>query len=99
VPDHGRLLLEPADHLGEVVGHLADRLAGEHLGVRPRLSDGFGIIRPPRRQCREAGLLEDGGPALPAAGQQPEAVDEDDRRPVGRVGAFDLIRGGTGAGC
>ena len=27
---------------------------------------------------RVAGLLEDGGPPVPAAGQQPEAVDEDD---------------------
>ena len=32
-PISGRLLLELADHGPEVVGHLADRLVGEDLGV------------------------------------------------------------------
>jgi hypothetical protein len=34
VADDGRLLVEPADDDLEVVGDLADGLAGEHLGMR-----------------------------------------------------------------
>ena len=46
----------------------------------------------PGRQRRVAGLLEDRRPAVPAARQQPEAVDEDDRRAPRRVRRLDLLR-------
>ena len=84
-------LVELADHLGEVVGDLADGLVGEDLGVRVGLLDGLGIVGPAGRQRRVAGLLEDRGPAVPAARQQPQAVDEDDRLQARRVGALDLL--------
>ena len=91
--DHGRLLRQLADHAGEVVGDLADGLAGEDLGVRVRLLDGLGIVGPTRRQRREARLLEDGDPPVPAARQQPEPVDEDDGREAGGVRPIDLLCG------
>src|SRR5258705_136149 len=66
VSNDGRLLRQPADHAGEVVGHLADRLAREDLRVRVRLLHGLGIVGPAGRQGRVAGLLEERGPAIPA---------------------------------
>ena len=74
------LLVELADDLVEVVGDLADGLVGEHLGVGVGLLDGLGVVRPARRERGVAGLLEERRPAIPAARQQPEAVDEDDGR-------------------
>jgi hypothetical protein len=79
VPYHGGLLLELADHVGRVVGNLLQRLVGEDVRVRPRLFNRFGIVRPVRRQRRVTRLLEEVCPVGPAARQQPEAVDEDDR--------------------
>jgi len=71
VTDDDRLLRQPADDPVEVVRHLAHRLVREDPRVGVRLLDGFGIVRPAWRQRRVAGLLEDPGPAIPAAGQQP----------------------------
>ena len=42
------LLSQLADHLGEVVGDLADRLAREHLGVRVGLLDRLRVVGPAR---------------------------------------------------
>ena len=50
-----------------------------------------GIVGPAGRDGRVAGLLEDPGPAVPAAGQQPQAVDEDDGLQAALVGARDLL--------
>jgi hypothetical protein len=77
-----------------MVGHLADGLLGEHLGVRTRLRDGRGVIGPSRRNRSVACLLENRGPAVPATWEQPQAVDENDRCAAGRVGALDLVGGG-----
>ena len=104
VPDDRRLALQPADHRGEVVGDLSDGLVGEDLGVGVGLLDRVGVVGPAGRERRVAGLLEDRRPAVPAAGQQPEAVDEDDGLQPGLVGTIDLLglvlgddrRGGVG---
>ena len=88
--DHDRLAVELADHLGVVVGHLADRLVREDLRVCVRLLDGVGIVGPAGQQWCVPRLLEHLGPALPAARQQPETVDEDDRGAAGRVAVGDL---------
>jgi len=92
VADHRRLLIEPSDDPLEVVGDLADALVGEDLRVRLRLLDGLRIIGPARRDGDEAGLLEQRGPAVPAARQEPQPVDEDDRNASGTVRLLDLRR-------
>src|SRR3712207_4484590 len=58
--------------------------------VPPGLVDRLRVVRPVRRQGRVAGLLETARPGGPAAGQQPEAVDEDDRGVARGVGRLDL---------
>src|SRR5262245_2131815 len=90
VPHHGGLLLELADHVGRVVGNLLQRLLGEHVRVRPRPFNRFRIVWPVRRQRRVTGLLEQVRPVGPAARQQPQAVDEDDRSGAGGVCRLDL---------
>lgn len=47
--------------------------------------------RSPNEWPISAGFLEDRGPAIPAARQQPEAVNEHDRRPSRGVGVLDLL--------
>src|SRR3712207_7187835 len=63
--------------------------------VPPGLVDRLRVVRPVRRQGRVAGLLETARPGGPAAGQQPEAVDEDDRGVARGVGRLDLDRKST----
>jgi hypothetical protein len=92
VADHGRLAAELADDTRVVIGHLADGLVGEGLGVGDGLFDRVRVIRPARAHRRVAGLGEVLGPAIPAAGQQPEPVDEYDGRASARVGLLDLLR-------
>ena len=65
------LLLQPPDHLGGVIGDLAERLLREDLGVRPGLRDRLGIVGPARGHRGIARLLEEVGPVIPAARQQP----------------------------
>ena len=79
------------DHAGEVVGNLANRLVREHLRVRLRLLDRLRVVRPARRERGVAGLLEQRGPPIPAAREQPQAVDEHDRCLAGAVGLVDLL--------
>jgi hypothetical protein len=74
-----------------VVGHLADRLAGEDLGMCLGLLDRLGVIRPARRQRHEAVLLEQRRPAIPATRQQPQTVDEHHRSTPGGVGLLALL--------
>src|ERR1700682_1682507 len=84
-----------ADHLRVMVGHLSHRLMRKDLRVRGGFLDGFGVIGPSRRERRVAGLIEKRGPAVPAMWQQPEPVNEDDRRAAGRVCLFALLDGDT----
>ena len=90
VPYDGWLPVQGIDDLGGVIGDLLQGLLGENVGVRPGLLNRFRIARPVRRQRRVAGLLEKVRPVGPAARQQPEAMDEDDRRVVRGVGRLDL---------
>src|SRR5437899_10702457 len=96
MPDHGRLSLQLADNVGVMVGHLCNRLMGEDLRMRLRLLDRRRIIRPSRRQGRVAGLREDGGPAVPTAWQQPEAMDKYHGCASARVRLSDLVGGDAG---
>ena len=89
--DDGWLLVELLDHAVEMVGDVLDRLAREHARVRLCLRDGLGIVWPARSERRVAGLLEERLPAVPAARQQPQSVDENDRRAPRRVGVVDLL--------
>ena len=73
-----------------VVGDLLEALPGEGLRLRPGLIDRHRVVRPVRRQRRIAGLLEEVRPGGPAARQQPETVDEDDRGVARGVGRLDL---------
>src|ERR1700694_295307 len=65
VSDHGRLLLQLADHFRVMVGNLSDGLTGEYLRVLVGLVHRLGVIGPSRRERRVAGLLENRGPAIP----------------------------------
>ena len=67
MPDYGGLVLQRPDDLGEVVGYLSNRLVCEDFRLGVGLLDGRGVIRPPGCQRRIAGLLEERGPAVPAA--------------------------------
>ena len=87
---HGGPLVELADHLGGVVGNLLQGLPCEDLGVGAGFLDGFRIVRPGGRYTRVAVLLEQTDPVVPAARQQPEPMDEHDRRLAARVGLIDL---------
>jgi hypothetical protein len=69
VPENRRLLVQPGNDLGGVIGDLSQSLLGEDFWVRPRTFDRFRIIWPARRQRDVPGLLEQRGPALPARGQ------------------------------
>jgi len=90
VPHERRLPVEGLDHLGRVIGDLPQGHLGEDIRVGPRLLDGLRIARPVRRQRRVAGLLEEVHPVRPAAGQHPEAVDEDNRSIARGIGSLDL---------
>ena len=87
---HGGPLVELADHLGGMVGNLLQGLLREGLGVGAGFLDRFRVVRPGGRHTRVAVLLEQTDPVVPAARQQPEPMDEDDRRLAARVGLIDL---------
>ena len=71
VADDRRLLLEPTHNRFDVVGHLAYRLAGEYVRMGLRVSNRLRVVRPTGRDRGVALVLEQGGPAVPAARQQP----------------------------
>src|SRR5215217_5009655 len=87
---HGGPLVELADHLGGVVGNLLQGLPCEDLRVGAGFLDCFRVVRPRGRYTRVAVLLEQTDPVVPAARQQPEPVDEHDRRLAARVGLIEL---------
>src|SRR5215469_16618975 len=88
--DDHRLAIEAADDRLLVVGDLADPLASEYLRMRSGLIDRLGVVRPAWRQCHVAGLLEQRYPAVPARGEQPEPVNEDNGCGFRGVRALDL---------
>jgi hypothetical protein len=88
--DHG-LLLQAADDFLDVVGDLPDRLAREDVRVRLGLLDRVRIVGPARGERDVAGLLEVPRPAVPAAGEEPQAVDEDHRLEARCVRPLDLL--------
>jgi hypothetical protein len=90
VPGDGWLLVEPRDHLGVTIGHLSNGFVGEDLRVCVCLLDGLRVVGPARCDRGVGGLLEQVRPAVPAARQKPESVDEDDRRSTCRVGLLNL---------
>ena len=70
VADHGRPPGEPADDVARTVGHLADRLAGEQLGIRPGLLDRLRVVGPrdgDRRSSRPRGTSPPSGSSCSAA--------------------------------
>src|SRR2546430_9446491 len=89
--DHGRLPIQLADDVLEMVGDLLDRLTGEDFRLGARLLDRLGVVRPARGERRVAGLLEEGLPPVPTAGKQPQTVNEDDGRTPGSVRVPDLL--------
>nr|WP_324606162.1 hypothetical protein [Streptomyces griseus] len=90
--DDRRLVVQPADDGFEVVGDLADRLAGEHVRVFGGLLDRLGVVRPAGGQGYTAVVLEQLRPAIPAAGQQPQTVDEGHRLAAGLVRVLALLQ-------
>jgi hypothetical protein len=90
VPHDRWFLVQGSDDLGGVIGDLLQGLPGQDARVRPGLVNRFRIVWPVRRQRRVTGLLEEVRPAGPAARQQPEAVDEDDRGGARGVGRLDV---------
>ena len=89
VADDRGLSVEVTDDRLEVVGDLADGLVREDVGVRVRLLDGLRVVGPTRRHGRVARLAEHRRPAVPAAREEPQPVDEHDRRPARAVCLFD----------
>src|SRR5258708_7278045 len=90
---HGFRLAVAASNSGtpEGVGDLAGRFMGEPFRVGVRLADCLGIVGPAGSHRRETGLIEDVRPAIPAAGQQPQAMYEDNGRAAARIGFLDLL--------
>jgi hypothetical protein len=78
VADDRGLLVELVDDRLLVGGDVTHTLAGEHLGVIVSVGDRGGVIQPPGRHRRVASVLEERGPPVPAAVQQPEPVHEYD---------------------
>src|SRR5215472_7964846 len=94
----GRLDRQPSNGGEEVIGDLPDLLVGEDLRICVRLVDGLGVAGPAGREGGIAALLEELPPAVPTAGEEPEAVHEHDRLPPRGVRAIDvlLLVGGKG---
>lgn len=89
--DEGRLPGQPLDDLVDVIGDLSNGLAGENVGVCVRLGDGRRIVRSAWGERGIASVFEHRSPAIPAAGQEPEAVDKHDWRLSCRIGAVHLL--------
>src|SRR5438067_10721546 len=89
--DDGGLRLELADGVNVVIRDLFDALVGKDLRVVLCLLNGVRVIWPARREGRVALLFEQRAPAVPTAGEEPEAVYEHDRLHSRGVGAVDLL--------
>jgi len=89
--DDGGLPLELADGVDVVIRGLLDALVGKDLRVVLGLLDGVRVIGPAWRERGVALLFEQLAPAVPAAREEPQAVDEHDRLLPLRVGAVDLL--------
>src|SRR5439155_24890668 len=92
VADDGRLLLQSTDDVFEVIRDITDGLVCEHLGMCLGLGDRVGVIRPAGRQRGVSVLLEELRPPIPAAGEQPQSVNEHDWRAPDRVRTIHLLR-------
>ncbi len=90
--DDRRLVLQGRDDLGDVVSDLPDALAGEDLRVGPGLGNGARIIRPAGGDGGVAVVLEERPPRLPARGEHPQSVNEDDGQEAGGVRPAGLLR-------
>ena len=77
--DNGGPRLELSDRVGVVIGDLLDPLAGEDLRVILSLCDGLRVIGPTWRERGIAAFFKELAPVVPAAGEEPEAMHEDDR--------------------
>jgi hypothetical protein len=91
VPDEDRRAVQGPDDLLEVPADLPDALAGENVGIAAGGCDVGRIVGPVGGDCGEAALLEEVPPRLPARPEQPQSVDEHDRRATGLVGAVDFL--------
>src|SRR6266704_2301051 len=89
--DDGRFPLELADGVDIVLRHLLDALVGEDLRIAIGRLDGLRVIGPHRRERCVALLFKQRTPAVPTAGEEPEAVDEHDRLQSRGVGAVDFL--------
>src|SRR6266571_3262112 len=89
--DNGGLRLELADGVNVVIRDLLDALVGEDLRIFLGLLDGVRVIGPARRERRVALLFEKRAPVVPAAREEPQAVDEHDRLLPLRVGVVDFL--------
>jgi len=88
--DRGRLV-KFLDHASHMVGNLADRFSREHLRVLGRFLHSLRIVGPARRERYKSCFLKQRGPAIPAAWEQPQSVNEDDRPPAARVSTVHLF--------
>jgi hypothetical protein len=64
-------------------------LAGEALGMFVAFLHSFGVVGPTWRKGRVSGCSERGTPLIPTVRQQPETMNEDDRRQPRCIGCID----------
>jgi hypothetical protein len=86
VPNDVRLGVQFVDYILEVVGNLTDGFVSHDLGMPVCFVDCVWVIGPTWRHRRIASLLESSTPAVPAARQQPEPVNEYDNVAIGLIG-------------
>src|SRR5713226_7179162 len=89
--DDGGLRLELADGVDVAIRDLLNPLVGKDLRVLLGLLHGVRVIGPAWSECCVALLFEQLAPAVPTAGEEPEAVYEHDRLLPLRVGAVNLL--------
>ena len=79
-----------ADDLVDMVRYLTNGFVREDFGMRIRFGHRVGIIWPPRRGCRIAGLLKQCRPAIPTTWLEPETVNEHDWLQTSCIRALNL---------
>jgi len=84
-------LLEVRNDASHVIGDLAYALSRKHLRVLGRFLHSLRIVGPARRERYKSCFLKQRGPAIPAAWEQPQSVNEDDRPPAARVSTVHLF--------